>query len=108
MALLGICLLSCAVAGQAAELDCPAFEPSTGHRHALDSASVFDGKPEELADLEPQDGVWDLQPYRTPDRQLYLVCRYSGTKSVVSEIIPATIAKCQMLSAGKATLVSCH
>ncbi|MEX3853341.1 STY0301 family protein [Paraburkholderia sp. BR10923] len=59
---------------------CPSVLSAGGQHHVLDNASLFDGPPEEEADLIPEPGKtsdqWDLTGVDP-----YLVCRYHGTNS---------------------------
>ncbi|WP_419731206.1 STY0301 family protein [Lichenicola sp.] len=62
---------------------CPQIVADHGKDHVLDNASLFDTPPVNKVDLEPavrgRRDVWDL------DRiDPYLVCRYSGTATVVT------------------------
>lgn len=63
--------------------ECPR-SVSDGHQnHVLDNASLFDGPPEQMADLIPAQGKtadrWDLTGVDP-----YLVCKYKGTDKVVT------------------------
>lgn len=67
----------------------------------LAGISVFDGPPEELADLVPDDGVdaadarsdiWNLPK---KDRGYWLTCRYSSTTVTLTRQLPATVARCE-------------
>ena len=64
-------------------------------------ASVFEGPPEELADLVPDDSkdgadtrsdIWNL-PHS--DRGYWLVCRYSNTTVILSRQLPAIVTRCE-------------
>jgi len=63
--------------------------------------SVFDGPPEELADLVPDDGknaadtrsdIWNLPQ---SDHGDWLVCRYANTTVILSRRLPATVTRCE-------------
>jgi hypothetical protein len=67
----------------------------------LAGISVFDGPPEELADLVPDDGVdaadarsdiWNLPKN---DRGYWLTCRYSSTTVTLTRQLPATVTRCE-------------
>jgi hypothetical protein len=65
------------------------------------SISVFEGPPEELADLIPDDGkdaadtrsdIWNLPQ---SDRGYWLVCHYSSTTVTLARQLPATVTRCE-------------
>ncbi len=67
----------------------------------LAGISVFDGPPEERADLVPDDGmdtdeartdVWNLTQN---DRGYWLTCRYSSTTVTLTRRLPATVTRCE-------------
>lgn len=67
----------------------------------LAGISVFDGPPEELADLVPDDGadtgdsrsdVWSLPKN---ERGYWLTCRYSSTTVTLTRQLPATVTRCE-------------
>jgi hypothetical protein len=67
----------------------------------LAGISVFDGPPEQLADLVPDDGadsgdsrsdVWNLP---TNERGYWLTCRYSSTTVTLTRQLPATVTRCE-------------
>jgi hypothetical protein len=67
----------------------------------LAGISVFDGPPEELAELVPDDGlhaadarsdIWDLPK---SDRGYWLTCRYSSTTVTLTRQLPATVTRCE-------------
>ena len=78
--LLGLTTVACAGAAPAT---CPFSLSDGGVRHALDNASLYDGPPDQRADLIPVSAGsmdrWDLDGVDP-----YLVCRYSGTTKVVT------------------------
>ena len=80
------CLFLCIsvlLCSAAAPLTCPGFVKDFSGEHALDNVSVFDGPPEQRADLIPDaykgTAVWDAR-HIDP----YLVCRYQGTGRTVA------------------------
>ncbi len=82
--------------------------PQSGWTAGLDKlpmeaagVSVFEGPPEEMADLIPDDGkdaadtrsdIWNL-PHS--DRGYWLVCHYSNTTVILSRQLPATVTRCE-------------
>ncbi len=67
----------------------------------LGGIAVFDGPPEQLADLVPDDGkdagdsrsdVWNLP---TNERGYWLTCRYSSTTVTLTRPLPATVTRCE-------------
>jgi hypothetical protein len=63
--------------------------------------SVFEGPPEEMADLVPDDGkdasdtrsdIWNL-PHS--DRGYWLVCRYANTTVTLARQLPASVTRCE-------------
>jgi hypothetical protein len=69
----------------------------------LAGISVFDGPPEELADLVPDGGVdaadarsdiWNLPKN---DRGYWLTCRYSSTTVTLTRQLPATVTRCEVV-----------
>lgn len=80
-----------AVAG--APMSCPALLRDGAQAHALDRASVFDGPPAELADLEPQTiGQYDV--WKLDDVDPFLVCRYLKTgKTIDIHAVGAKVCK---------------
>jgi hypothetical protein len=70
-----------------------------GETHWLDGASVFDGPPEEQADLVPDNenaapsaAVWTLDP--KSERGYWLACRYEGTETTLAAKVPTGAKKC--------------
>jgi hypothetical protein len=92
---------------EANALECPDKITDQGHQRVLERASVFEGPPEELADLIPVAERWDLEPYQGTDRSLYLVCRYKQTNTTVTNIIPSYMRECTTSRAAKPA-ISCH
>ena len=82
--------------------------PQSGWTAGLDKlpteaagVSVFEGPPEELADLVPDDGkdasdarsdIWNLPQ---SDRGYWLVCHYANTTVILSRQLPATVTHCE-------------
>ena len=67
----------------------------------LAGISVFDGPPEQLADLVPDDGketgdsrsdVWNLPK---SERGYWLTCRYSSTTVTLTRPLPAAVTRCE-------------
>lgn len=64
--------------------------------------SFFDGDPEDLADLAPEEGpdpnklVQHWQFTRTKGRPIIMVCRYHGTQQTVRKEVPASIKECRL------------
>jgi hypothetical protein len=91
-------LLLLTVAGSAsalAEVRCPALLEG----HAYLRASVFDGPPEEQADLVPDDrrgGVdrWQVGSVFETGREPYLVCRYQDTDRAMTFRLQRPVSVC--------------
>ena len=73
----------CAVAAQGQEARCPSHKD----KHPLVSGVVYDGPPEQLADLMPDVtrgkgdhafASWEVGYVFDSGRSLYLMCRYAG------------------------------
>ncbi len=64
--------------------------------------SFFDGDPEELADLAPDElpnankltQRWEF--VRTKGRPIVMICRYHGTQQTVRKEVPANIKECRL------------
>ena len=78
-------LIALALTGSAKELKCP----SSHDKNALTTVDLFDGPPEQMADLVPDfskgtsDHVyasWDVGYIFAAGRKLYVVCSYSGSQ----------------------------
>ena len=76
-------------------------EGQSGLPTELAGISVFDGPPEELAELVPDDGahagdmrsdIWNLP---RNDRGYWLTCRYSSTTVTLTRQLPATVTRCE-------------
>ena len=77
-----LCLGAVACAG-AAPATCPSSLSDGGTRHALDNASLYDGPPDQMADLVPV-SAGDMDRWNLDGVDPYLVCKYSGTTKVVT------------------------
>jgi hypothetical protein len=76
-------------------------EGLSGLATELAGVSVFDGPPEELAELIPDDGtdatdvrsdIWNLPKN---DLGYWLTCRYSSTTVTLTRRLPATVTRCE-------------
>lgn len=76
-------------------------EGQSGLPTELAGMSVFEGPPEDLADLVPDDGteaadartdIWNLPKN---DRGYWLTCRYSSTTVTLTRQLPATVTRCE-------------
>ena len=92
---------------QAAPVSCPSYVADSGVTHALDDASVFDGAPAELADLEPTDHGWDLTSLRDSKRPIFLVCKYHASTATRTFKIARGTAACLISVHAGATEVTC-
>lgn len=88
-------------------LHCPEQISPGGRPRALQRGSVFDGPPKERADLIPVEGKWDLAPYRSENRDLYLVCRYQKTDQTTTFVIPRHMMFCAETGTTVVS-VTCH
>jgi hypothetical protein len=67
----------------------------------LAGISVFDGPPEQLADLVPDDGTdtadtrSDIWTLAKNERGYWLTCRYSSTTVTLTRQLPATVTRCE-------------
>ncbi len=93
----------------AAEIKCPSYHG----RAALSSVVVFDGPPEERADLNPDKSTvkgdrgfasWDVRYVFDGGRSLFLVCRFAGLSDAeaVTLKIEKKVGKCVFRTRGKA------
>jgi len=109
-------LVACLPSAVLADVGCPMkvevrqalAAPQPGWTAGLDKlpteaagVSVFEGLPEEMADLVPDDGkdaadtrsdIWNLPQ---SDRGYWLVCRYSNTTVTLARQLPATVTRCE-------------
>jgi hypothetical protein len=100
-------LLAAAVA-RAEPLTCPAeieSDATTGGQpqsFKFRYVSFFDGDPEDLADLAPEEGPdpgklaqrWQFT--RTKGRPIIMICRYHGTQQTVRKEVPSHIRECRL------------
>ena len=100
-------VLACSGA-RAATTSCPAYVSEAGATHPLSDASVYDGPPSQLADLEPTDGGWDLTSLRNSPRPIYLVCKYRGTTVSRALEVPKGTAGCAITEHAGATRITCN
>ncbi|WP_421164343.1 STY0301 family protein [Aeromonas dhakensis] len=69
-------------------------------RHRLENLSLFDGDPDERAQLKPDNGdshaihYWSLD--RHNPRSFYLVCHYRETAITLQQALPAGIGYCRV------------
>lgn len=70
----------------------------------LRGVSVFDGPPQDHADLVPDDespqastkpAVWTF--YKDKERSIWLGCAYSGTTFIMAKELPRSLTRCQTL-----------
>jgi hypothetical protein len=101
--LLAIVLLTAGYPALAAPLaSCPQQHREGKRSALLDSASVFDGAPDNKADLMPDLAKleWDLATSQDKARErgdsIYLVCKYKGIASTVAIKLPPAAALCKM------------
>jgi hypothetical protein len=79
----------------------------------LESASVFDGRPEKLVELMPDFATleWDLsagqENARARGESIYLVCKYKGTKSTVTLKLAYEATLCKAEGIKNRTVISC-
>jgi hypothetical protein len=106
LAMLSIAVLS--VPAHAEAFGCPATIESDATAGGAPQSfkfryvSFFDGDPEELADLAPDEGPdpkkleqrWQFE--RAPGRAIVMICRYHGTQQTVRKDVPANIKECRL------------
>ncbi|WP_421213982.1 STY0301 family protein [Aeromonas dhakensis] len=69
-------------------------------RHRLENLSLFDGDPDERAQLKPDNGdshtihYWSLD--RHNPRPFYLVCHYQETAITLQQALPAGLGYCRV------------
>lgn len=69
-------------------------------RHRLENLSLFDGDPDERAQLKPDNGdshaihYWSLD--RHNPRPFYLVCHYRETAIILQQALPAGLGYCRV------------
>jgi hypothetical protein len=79
-------MMLCAVAtgtASAAPIACPARMNDVGSWHILVNASLYDGPPDQMADLIPV-AVGSVDRWSLDHVDPYLVCRYEGTAKTVT------------------------
>ncbi|MGL6239817.1 STY0301 family protein [Aeromonas dhakensis] len=78
-------------------------EPGEQHqplRHRLENLALFDGDPDERAQLKPDNGdshaihYWSLD--RHNPRPFYLVCHYQETAITLQQALPAGLGYCRV------------
>ena len=108
LAILPITVLATAGAARAESFTCPAEIESdataggTPQTFKFRYVSFFDGDPEDLADLAPDEGPdpkrleqrWQFT--RTKGRPIVMICRYHGTQQTVRKNVPASIKECRL------------
>ncbi len=108
LAVLPLAALALAGAAQADSFTCPAQIESdatpggTPQSFKFRYVSFFDGDPEELADLAPDQGPdpkkleqhWQFT--RAQGRPIVMICRYHGTQQTVRKDVPANIKQCRL------------
>jgi hypothetical protein len=82
----GLCLLLTAFlfgsAASAAPLTCPSVLQAGTNTYSLDNASLFDGPPDQMADLVP-DPAGAMDRWNLDAVDPYLVCRFFGTNQTI-------------------------
>ncbi|MBY0414024.1 MAG: hypothetical protein K2Q18_07655 [Bdellovibrionales bacterium] len=79
----------------------------TNSKHWLDTVMVFDGPPEELASLVPDNSnnqdikktVWSFQ--KKKERPIWFTCSYLKTSVLFAKPLPLEITQCRVLLAKK-------
>lgn len=96
--LLAAGLFVCVQARAADAYDCPAAKLDSGKTVAAQSLDLFDGPPDQLGQLAPDNADAPLQQARvwslSGHEQLWVVCRYKGLKRTSSFTLPKPYAKC--------------
>lgn len=111
---LATALVGTAHAALAAPLtECPPQHRDGKQTGLLESASVFDGPPQNLADLIPNLAtlVWDLSTSQEQARargdSMYLVCKYQRIKGTVTLKIPYEATSCKVEGIKGRTYIWC-
>jgi hypothetical protein len=101
--------------GAAPLATCPQSIKEGSQSYALNDASLFDGPPEELADLMPdRDGemVWSLPAYQKSAQQrgeaLYFVCKYLKSKRTLSLKVSKAATTCSVVIRKGQTIAACE
>ena len=94
---------------------CPQSIEDGSQSYTLNDASLFDGPPEELADLEPDNEgemVWSLPDYQNSAQQreqaLYFVCKYSKTTKTLTLTVPQAATTCSVVLRKGQTVAECE
>ena len=79
------------------------------HSPPLDNLALFDGDPDERAQLKPDNGDSDALHYWSLDRRnprpFYLVCHYRETAITLQQALPAGISYCRVNQRDRYTLL---
>jgi hypothetical protein len=92
---------------------CPPQQRQGSQSALLDSASVFDGTPDNKLELPPNFAnlQWDLavdqQEARARGEAIHLVCKYKGIKSTVTLKLAYEATLCKAEGVKNRTVVSC-
>jgi hypothetical protein len=86
-----------------------------GAKHALERASLFDGTPDEMADLVPDNvdetganADWAVPPANERDRDYTLVCHYKGTPKTNDIPLPDSVKSCAQITKHARVAVICR
>jgi hypothetical protein len=91
---LGLVLFAAALStANAAPVRCPASLTDAGVRHVLANASLYDGPPEQMADLIPVPSG-HVDRWSLDGQDPYLVCKYDGTAKTAT-LHPKTAKVCE-------------
>lgn len=77
----------------------PFYEQNTIYN--LDGIDLYDGKPEEMAALKPdnqdsEDSFSEWQLYNNSERYYFIVCRYKNTSVQLTRQVPLEAKKCRV------------
>jgi len=94
-------------AAAAEQFSCPSLSLPSGKPARVESISVFDGPPAEMADLVPDNADTSSRepPYWTlgkPERPTWVVCHYRKLKGTREFALPKAYTKCRLTGHGKA------
>jgi len=68
------------------------FVDSTNYRANLEGIHFYDGEPEQMADLRPDDnGLVDVQ-----DRPHWITCKYLATSVQLTRVLPRALRECRV------------
>jgi hypothetical protein len=79
------------------------FLNKENERHDLHKIFLYDGRPEEMANLKPDNGDdpqghgWEWTLYPTDGRRIWEVCVYDDTSIRLSKELPASVRKCRVI-----------